>query len=150
MNKINNFEGDLGIFNGSIVDMRNSIGQMDNPEQQAIAQTILMNLEDFGRAQTGAAIQDFESKNFKKILPSLYDGKELTEAKIESFSNMLKLDVNSTLKYKLGDSVFEDVFGEEKQPEVDEVVEEDEDISYFNQATQVVQETEERSFFDNL
>jgi hypothetical protein len=114
------YQGDMGIFEGSLIEMKNKIGKMADPEQQKIAQLIRLNLEDFGRAQTGAAIQDFENDKFKDILPDIYDGKELAIAKIESFAEAVEIDVNSTLRFKLGDSVYNDVFGvNEVEPEED-------------------------------
>lgn len=109
---------DMGIFTGSLVNMRNKIGGLNDPDQQAIAQFILLNLEDFGRAQTGAAIQDFERKNFEKILPSLYDGGQLTQSKMDAFARALELDIDSTIKLNVGDRVYDQIFTD-PEPKMD-------------------------------
>jgi murein DD-endopeptidase MepM/ murein hydrolase activator NlpD len=104
--------GDLGIFTGTLVNARNKVAESANPEIQRIGQLMLITLEDFGRAQTGAAIQDFENKKFKQILPTIFDGKELAEAKIDAFARAQELRHTSDLKLKLGSSTYDLVFGE--------------------------------------
>lgn len=112
--KMKEFEengGDLGIFNGSYVTTTNKVGSMGDSGQQEIAQSILLMLEDFGRAQTGAAIQDFEKKTFASILPGLYDGGELAAAKVKAFAKAYESDTRNALKFKLGEQVFDQVYG---------------------------------------
>ena len=106
--------GDLGIFSGSLLTARNKVSEAGDPELQRIGQLMLIALEDFGRAQTGAAIQDFENKKFKQILPTIFDGKELADAKIDAFTLAQELRVQSDLKAKLGESTYNAIYGQEE------------------------------------
>lgn len=104
--------GDLGIFQGTKTKVLNKINGLSSPKAQEIAQILLTNLEDFGRAQTGAAIQDFEKVNFQAILPNIYDGSELSDAKFKAFAKTLELDFENTVKRKIGDDLYKEVYGE--------------------------------------
>lgn len=104
------YDGDLGIFQGTKTKVLNKINELPDPKQQEIAQLILINLEDYGRAQTGAAIQDFENTKFEKILPNIYDGKELSNAKFNAFAKTLELDVENTIKRAIGDELYTTVY----------------------------------------
>lgn len=114
--------GDLGIFSGSLVSARNKIGNSADPDIQRIGQLMLLQLEDFGRSQTGAAIQDFEKKNFKALLPNIFDGQNLAEAKIDAFAEAQATYAETILRTKLGDTVYNSLYGETKsqQPQTPE------------------------------
>ncbi len=121
--KMDEFErngGDLGIFSGSVNSVMNKVGKLDDPKLQAIAQDMRMILEDFARAQTGAAIQDFEREEFGKILPTIFDGKELAASKIDAFSNYWQTTMDNTIREKIGDTAYESLYGEQAEaPAID-------------------------------
>jgi len=109
--------GDLGIFAGTKQDALNKIGKMDDAEMQAIGQDIRMMVEDFARAQTGAAIQDFERVEFGKIIGSIYDGDELLISKIKSTADYWQKNADNTLKNKIGATAYDSLFPEDTTPE---------------------------------
>lgn len=111
--------GNTGIFSGSSVSIQNALKDEANPELQRIGQLMRLSLEDFARAQTGAAIQDFENKNFKKIMPTIFDSKELADAKIDAFAEAQQAYTRGTLKAKLGNTVYNLLFPDDQnRPQV--------------------------------
>jgi len=113
--------GDLGVFSGTKLKAQNKIGEMTNPKAQEIGLILLATLEDYGRAQTGAAIQDSENVKFNAIMPSIFDGKDLSTAKFNAFAKGLELDVKNTIEPKIGKDLYEQIYlsgGEEAAVDV--------------------------------
>lgn len=112
--------GDLGIFSGTLTKAREKVNNVD-PDKQSIAQSILTNIEYFGRAQTGAVISEDEVKTFKQILPGIYDGKDLASAKIDAFTRASDISRKDTIQMQIGRDLYEQVYGgeEPEQPKVD-------------------------------
>lgn len=106
--------GKLGWFNGNWTQLVNKIGKSRNPELQNMTQRMRFLLEKFARAQTGAAIQDFEKKNFRELLPTMTDSQGLAVAKIDAVSDAIEAEYRGLLKSELGETTYNTIFGQQQ------------------------------------
>lgn len=105
--------GDTGIFNGTSTKIRNSLN-MSSPKQAVIGQAIILNLEKFERAQSGAAIGEEEIGRFEDMLPSMFDDKKLASAKIMAFAMSQENETRTLMQQKLSVEAFNSIWGDDE------------------------------------
>lgn len=111
--KINEYvaiSGDTNILKGSLESAAQKIGATSNPELAALGSQMQQLFVTYRRAMTGVAFSPGESRDYKKILPDIYNINKLNSALLDQFISSLDLQSGAILSTQMGASNYDAIF----------------------------------------
>jgi len=89
-------------FTGNLEYTANKLGTSTNPDLAYIGSLLQQQFITYRRAMTGVAFSPEESKDYKKIFPSLIDVEKLSTAKLQALQDTFQMHNRANLALYLG------------------------------------------------
>lgn len=102
--------GDTGLISGNIQKAQEKLGQIGDPELANIGNQIMISVQEYRKALSGAAFTESEAKEYERIFPSTGKVPELNRQKINSIGSTVERNLNSYFKTVLSPSNFNELF----------------------------------------
>lgn len=94
--------GNTGLFQGSIEDMAQKIGEIKDPKLRALASSMRVALNDYRQSVTGAAFTESEAKMYDEMFPGISKSPELNKALIEGLKSGFEAKKDGLIRTTLG------------------------------------------------
>lgn len=102
--------GDTGILTGTTESILEKVGKMKNKELATISNDIVLAIQAYRQAISGAAFTESESKQYEAVFPSVGKNPELNDAKITSLVNTFDRNNRVVVQSVIGASNYDKIF----------------------------------------
>lgn len=102
---LDQYTGPMNVFTGTEEQIANKIGKTTDPNLAALQTTMLIELQKYRQAVTGAAASTAELPEYLKIMPNILSEKDFNKAKIDSLIGALNRNQATVYKNNMGISL---------------------------------------------
>jgi len=103
--------GDTGLISGNLEKIQERVlKSTDDPELAKIATQIVVSIQAYRKAVSGAAFTESEQKEYQSVFPDVANTPELNQAKIDALRSIFQSNQRSTLGTIMGYSNYDAIF----------------------------------------